>query len=209
VKTIRERGGKASRQLRQTVAQLAAQMLMEDGALSYGTARRKAAERIGDVRGRDLPDLAEVEAALMETQRIFGGAVHAERQQQYRREALQAMKFLDGFEPRLVGRILAGTAGPNARVCLHVFAETTEEVLAYLHEHGVPCELGERRFVDMGVHPTVRFVAGERRVELVVFPNRARRQAPLSDVTGKPMVRADIAAVRALVDHPASAGSPP
>jgi hypothetical protein len=44
---------------------------------------------------------------------------------------------------------------------------------------------------------------------LVVFPNRARRQAPLSDVTGKPMARADIAAVRALVDHPAAAATPP
>ncbi len=205
MKTIRERGGKASRQLRQTVAQLAAQMLMEDGALSYSAARRKAAERVGDIRGRDLPDLAEVEAALMETQRIFGGAAHAERQQLYRREALQAMKFLSEFEPRLVGRILAGTAGPNARVCLHVFAETAEEVLAYFHERGVPCELGERRFVDLGVHPTIRFLAGERRVELVVFPHRARRHAPLSDVTGKPMVRADISTVRALVDDPGAA----
>ncbi len=204
--TLRERGGRASRQLRQTVAHLAAQLLMEDGALSYGAARRKAAARIGNVRGRDLPDLAEVEAALMEGQRIFGGALHAERQQASRVEALQAMRFLAEFEPRLVGRILAGTAGPEAPVCLHVFAESAEEVLAYLHERGVPCELSERRFPDLGTYPMIRFVAGVRRVELVVFPRHGPRQAPLSDVTGRPMVRADIATVRALVDRPGTAG---
>jgi hypothetical protein len=207
VKTFRERGGRTSRHLRQSVAHLAAQLLMEDGALSYGAARRKAAERIGNLRGRDLPDLAEVEAALMESQRIFGGAIHVERQQESRLEALQAMKFLAEFEPRLVGRILAGTAGPEAPVCLHVFAETAEEVLAYLHERGVPCELGERRFSDLGTYPMIRFVAGARRVELVVFPHHGPRQAPLSDVTGKPMARADISAVRALLDRPGAAGA--
>ncbi len=180
---------------------------MEDGALSYGAARRKAAERIGNVRGRDLPDLAEVEAALMESQRIFGGALHAERQQESRLEALQAMKFLAEFEPRLVGRILAGTAGRESPVCLHVFAETAEEVLAYLYDRGVPCELGERRFSDLGTYPMIRFVAGVRRIELVVFPHNGPRQAPLSDVTGKPMARADIFTVRALVGRPGTAGA--
>ncbi|MCC6715098.1 MAG: hypothetical protein IT496_07685 [Gammaproteobacteria bacterium] len=207
MKTFRERLGRTSRQLRQRVAHLAAQLLMEDGALSYGAARRKAAERIGEVRGRDLPDLAEVEAALMESQRIFGGALHAERQHEARLEALQAMRFLVGFEPRLVGRILAGTAGPAAPVCLHVFAETAEEVLAYLHERGVPCELGERRFSDLGTFPMIRFVAGARRVELVVFPHHGQRQAPLSEVSGKPVARADLSAVRALVDQPGAAGA--
>lgn len=202
---FRERGGRASRQLRQSVAHLAAQLLMQDGALSYAAARRKAAERIGDARGRDLPDLAEVEAALMENQRIFGGTIHAERQLDSRLDALRAMKFLAEFEPRLVGRILAGTAGPEAPVCLHVFAETAEEVLAFLHERGVPFELVERRFPDLGAFPMICFVAGARRVELVVFPQRWQRQAPLSDVTGKPMARADMAAVRALVDRPGAA----
>ncbi|MCG3201456.1 MAG: hypothetical protein NFCOHLIN_01325 [Gammaproteobacteria bacterium] len=204
---FREHGDRASRQLRHSVAHLAAQLLMQDGALSYAAARRKAAERIGDARGRDLPDLAEVEAALMESQRIFGGSLHAECQQDSRADALRAMKFLAEFEPRLVGRILAGTAGPATPVCLHVFAETAEEVLAYLHERGVPCELVERRFSDLGAFPMIRFVAGVRRVELVVFPHRGQRQAPRSDVTGKPMARADISAVRALVDRPGAAGA--
>lgn len=207
MKTFRERGGRTSRQLRQSVAHLAAQLLMEDGALGYGAARRKAAERIGDVRGRDLPELAEVEEALMESQRIFGGALHAARQHEARLEALQAMRFLVEFEPRLVGRILAGTAGPAAPVCLHVFAETSEEVLAYLHERGVPCESGERRYSDLGAFPMIRFVAGVRRVELVVFPHHGQRQAPLSDVSRRPMARADISAVRALVDRPGAAGA--
>jgi hypothetical protein len=193
-----DRSGRAHGQGRQAVAQLAAQLLMQDGTLSLGAARRKAAARLG-ISGRQLPELAEIEAALIEHQRLFGGEEHAAHLHRLREQAVSAMQFLANFEPRLVGPVYSGTAGPHSGITLHVFADTVEEVLLFLDERDVPATLGERRYRDAGVHPRVSFIAGDDSIDLIVFPPSQRHQAPLSELTGRPMVRADIEAVRALL----------
>jgi hypothetical protein len=196
-----ERSSRAHGQGRQAVAQLAAQLVMQDGTLSLGAARRKAAARLG-VSGRQLPELSEIEAALVERQRLFGGEEHLNHLQHLREQAIKAMQFLAAFEPRLVGPVYSGTAGPHSAITLHVFSETVEEVLLYLDERDVPATLGERRYRDAGVHPRVSFIAGDNPIELIVFAPSQRHHAPISELTGRPMLRADVDAVRALLAMP-------
>jgi hypothetical protein len=48
-------------------------------------------------------------------------------------------------------------------------------------------------------YPALRFVAGRQAVDAVVFPLDGIRQAPCSPVDGKPMRRASVAEVEALL----------
>jgi len=73
-----------------------------------------------------LPKNSEIESALAEYQRLFGGASHLEALHAQRHAALSAMRYLREFEPRLVGPVLSGTATLHTEVQLHLFADRVE-----------------------------------------------------------------------------------
>jgi hypothetical protein len=191
-------------QQRARIAQEAARLMIDGGLNDFGAAKRKAAERLGLGDQRQLlPNNREVEEARVEYQRLFRAAVQPERLRQLRQSAVHTMKFLHRFAPRLVGPVLSGTADVNSAVNLHLFAATPEEVDLFLLEQLVPFERDERRLRLDAEHyetyPMVRLLAGEVRVELTVFPTDGQRQAPLSPVDGRPMRRAGLAEVEALL----------
>jgi len=191
-------------QLRRLLAQTAAQLMSESGIRDFATAKRKAAQRLGVEQGRNLPGNEEIEAALLEYQRLFCGDHQAGTLRQLRETALKAMTMLDEFHPCLVGPILNGSADENTPVYLHLFADTAEQVLLFLMERHIPCEQGERS-VNLGndrtaCYPKFSFVAGETAIELTVFPRGGSRQPPLSPVDGKPMKRANRTQLEALLD---------
>ncbi len=77
--------------------------MAEHGVSDFLFAKRKAAERFGVTDNAVLPKNVEIEEALAEYQRLFGGDSHVETLYAQRQVALQAMKRLKEFEPRLVG----------------------------------------------------------------------------------------------------------
>ena len=84
--------------------------MAQHGIHDFLTAKRKAAERLGVTDASALPRNTEIEAALAEYQRLFDPSGHEQTLQAQRRAALQAMRWLSQFEPRLVGPVLSGTA---------------------------------------------------------------------------------------------------
>src|SRR3954469_14225593 len=64
--------------LRRALAQEAARIMSEHGIRDFLTAKRKAAERFGVVDGSVLPRNTEIEDALAEYQRLFGGNKHTQ-----------------------------------------------------------------------------------------------------------------------------------
>lgn len=189
--------------LRRAIAQEAARIMAEHGIRDFYVAKRKAAERYGVFEGGLLPKNIEIEEALAGYQRLFGGESHAESLQSQRSAALEAMQWLEAFQPRLVGPVLAGTATAHVDVQLHLFADRAETVALLLMDHGIPHEIGERRVklsaARSVAYPSIRFEMGGEPVEAVVFPCDGIRQAPVSPVDGKPMRRADAAEVEALI----------
>jgi predicted nucleotidyltransferase len=189
--------------LRLAVADEAARIMDEQGVDDFLQAKRKAAERLGVKDNSLLPRNTEIESALMARQRLFAADRHDEQLAQLRRTALQAMRLLSDFEPRLVGAVLTGTASSHSDINLHVFSDSTEAVSLYLEERGIPHEVHERRLRferDRTVsYPALRFVAGQQAVEAVVFPLDGIRQSPSSPVDGRPMRRANTAEVAALL----------
>jgi hypothetical protein len=189
--------------LRRAVAEEAARIMREQGVDDFLLAKRKAAERLGVTDASILPRNTEIEAALMAHQRLFAADRHEAGLASLRRSALEAMRLLADFQPRLVGPVLTGTASPHSEINLHLFTESAEAVSIRLEERGVPHEVLERRVRyerDRTVsYPALRFVAGRQTVDAVVFPLDGIRQAPCSPVDGKPMRRANLGEVEALL----------
>jgi len=177
--------------------------MREHGVDDFLLAKRKAAERLGVMDASILPRNTEIEAAMVAHQRLFDADRHEAELAALRRAALEAMRLMSDFEPRLVGPVLTGTASSHSEINLHLFSESAEAVSLRLEERGVPHEVLERRMRyerDRAVsYPAVRFVAGRQAVDAVVFPVDGIRQSPASPVDGRPMRRASVAEVEALL----------
>jgi len=189
--------------LRQAVAEEAARVMREQGVDDFLLAKRKAAERLGVTDASILPRNTEIEAALVAHQRLFAADRHEADLAAMRRSALEAMRLMADFQPRLVGPVLTGTASAHSEINLHLFTESPEAVSIRLEERGVPHEVLERRLRyerdRVVTYPALRFVAGRQTVDAVVFPLDGIRQAPSSPVDGKPMRRASAAEVESLL----------
>ena len=189
--------------VRRALAQEAARIMSEHGVRDFLFAKRKAAERFGVVDGAALPKNTEIEAALVEYQRLFQADTHVESLYAQRMVALEAMRLLDAFQPRLVGPVLLGTATEHDEVQLHVFSERAENVTFALLDRGVEYEVAERRIKINNdrvlAQPAVRFEMDAQPVEAIVFAVDGIRQAPVSPVDGKPLRRAARAEVEALL----------
>jgi hypothetical protein len=191
--------------LRRALAQEAARIMAEHGIRDFLVAKRKAAERFGVSDGAALlPKNSEIEEALVAYQRLFGGASHLEALYAQRTAALSAMRYLQEFEPRLVGPVLSGTATEHSEVQLHLFADRAESVTLKLIDQGIPHEVTERRVKlnpeRFRAFPGVRFAMDDQPIEATVFPPEGIRQAPVSPVDGRPMRRATALEVEALLE---------
>ena len=93
-----------------------------------------------------LPKNIEIETALAEYQRLFGGESHTESLHAQRRAALQRHALPAEFEPRLVGPVLSGTATEHSDMQLHLFADSAESVALKLMDQRHPARSdGEAR----------------------------------------------------------------
>ena len=185
------------------IAQEAARLMSEHGIRDFHRAKLKAAERLGILDTQALPRNHEIEQALREHQRLFQADSQPQLLRQRREAAMQAMRFLHAFEPRLVGAVLDGTADAHSAICLHVFSDDPEAVALFLHEHNVPYETQTRRLRPsrdtQADYPVLLFAADELPFDLTVLPRDALRQAPLDRIDEKPMRRAPLAALEELL----------
>jgi hypothetical protein len=185
------------------VAQEAARLMSEHGIRDFHHAKIKAAERLGIVDAQALPRNNEIEDALREHQRIFHADSQPQLLQVRREAAVEAMRFLGNFEPRLVGAVLEGTADAHSAVCLHVFSDTPESVVLFLEERGVPLTQQTRRLRvtrdEQEEYPVLLFAADGLPFDITVLPRDALKQPPLDRIDEKPMRRASLATVEELL----------
>jgi len=186
------------------VAQEAARLMSEHGIRDFHHAKLKAAERLGIVDTQALPRNNEIEDALREHQRLFHGDSQPQALRARREAAVEAMRFLRGFDTRLVGAVLEGTADEHSAVCLHVYSDDPEAPGLFLREQGIPLETQTRRLRWSGTagqseHTVLLFGADGIPFDLTVLPIDALRQAPLDRVDERPMRRATRAMVQELL----------
>jgi hypothetical protein len=200
------------RRLKSLLAQECARIMAEEGIQNFRTAKRKAALRLAVTDKAILPDNTEIEQALLDYQRLFHADHQADRLRHLRETALRAMRLLACFRPKLVGPVLSGAAGAHADIQLHLFADTAKDVLMFLMEHQIPFETAERRLKLGGEPvslPVLRFGAdAHHQIDLTIFAPLAEREAPRSPIDGRPMRRAGLAEVQALLAEHSSPPSP-
>jgi hypothetical protein len=189
---------------RRRIAVEAARLIAEGGLRDYRMAKEKAAARLGIPGEAALPRNSEIEDALREHQRLFQAADQPRTLRRLREAAVEAMRFFARHEPRLVGAVLEGTADEHSAVCLHLYSDQPHEVLAFLDERGIPYEEQQRRLrLDRTVArdvPALVFRAGDTPIDLTLLPYDQLRQAPLDRTGDKPMQRATLAGLQALLD---------
>src|SRR3546814_11611105 len=119
--------------------------MAEGGIRDYHQAKLKAASRLGIHYDASLPRNREIEEALREYQRLFAGEAHAAGLRERREAALRALEFFAGFDPRLVGPVLEGTADAHSPVALQLFRDDADAVPRLLEANGIPAEARPRR----------------------------------------------------------------
>lgn len=195
--------------LRGAVAAEAARLMYEEGVKQYFTAKRLASKRIfGRVGGRrmryrpaDLPSNGEIRDALLQLAELAEGDGRTRRLFAMRVVALEAMRALEPFEPRLIGSVSTGHIRKGSDIDLHVFTDDPDALLAHVKglgwahdtERVTILKFGEIREY-MHVHVKDRYD-----VELTVYERRELRFRPRSSTDGKPIVRVKPAALEALL----------
>ena len=183
----------------------AARIICEDGLSDYRLAKQKAVERLGLGFGTPLPSNADIQTAVIQYQRLFGGRAYADRLAQLRRTAVQAMRLLADYQPRLVGAVATGATTDAHHVQLHCFADKPEQIDVLLESRGLKYEVSERRYRyadgQVGDVPVLSFMAADVGVDVAVFPERGLRAAPLSPADGQAFKRLDLEAAAALADE--------
>lgn len=187
----------------------AARIFCEESVWNYQTAKIKALHRLGLPSRSALPDNQHIQAAIIEYQRLYGGAHYLQGLWRMRETAVQALRLLAAFNPRLTGAAVTGAITTGQRVQIHAFAEPAEAVDLLLEDRRIPYHQGERRYRYASGHeqimPLARFQAGEVGVDVAVFAPHQIKQAPLSPNDGLPMARLRIDQVEDLL---ASQGKP-
>jgi hypothetical protein len=188
---------------RTAVAQEAARIMQEHGMKDFRSAKEKAGLRLGLKDQGALPSNREIASALAERNRIFHGESHEELIGVMRSVAVEAMRRLQQFAPRLVGTVLSGHASEHDAIELHLFSDSAEDVGAALEALGIAGRAFDQRLRmrrdELEAFPAYRFRFGEFEVTATVFPERGRGNAPLSPVDRRPMRRATIRDVESLL----------
>lgn len=195
-------GHRNDKRARLLVAQEAARIIVDEGVKDYQTAKRKALDRLAFSDRSSLPRNTEIEQAIRDHRQLFFTDEDHCNEMVLWKAALKAMHFLEPFNPKLVGPILQGTAGRHAIVNLQIFSDAVEEVLFHFMDAGIPFRNTERRLrfgKDYCLYPCLCFALADAELEAVVLTKNDERHAPLSGVDGKPMRRAEIKEVAAIV----------
>jgi hypothetical protein len=195
-----------STDMRARIAAAAARLMAEDGIDDFALAKRKAARQLGAAETESLPRNDEIEAELRAYRALYQADEHPEVIGELRRIALEAMQALQHFSPYLTGPVLTGTAGPFAEIELQLFPDSTKDVEIFLLDRNIPFTTHEGRRYSGDQARATSFVSLHWEgvpVRLAVFDPRDERLTLKTSQAGRPIERAGIAEVGALLsrDH--------
>jgi hypothetical protein len=188
--------------MRARIAAAAARLMAEDGIDDFALAKRKAARQLGAADTHALPRNDEIGAELRAYRALYQADEHPHLVEELRRVAFEVMQELERFSPYLTGPVLSGLAGPYAEVELQLFPDSAKEVEIFLLDRGVPFTTSEtRRYSGDRARP-VSLISLDWHgvpVRLSVFDPRDERVALKTSQAGRPIERAGIVEVSAIL----------
>ena len=159
-----------SQTLRRMVAREAAFLIYTSQEKEYKQAKIRAAETLGV---RILPSNKEIAEELDAIATELEGRERLKRLVRMRREALEIMRCLKAFKPRLIGSVWRGTIHKNSDIDIIVYSASPEIVLQRLRrKHFIISEVKEVQVHKDGnkrslLHIFISLPSGDE-VEIVV-----------------------------------------
>lgn len=196
------------------IAAEAARLMYQEGVKEYFTAKRLAAKRVlGRVEGKRtryrpaaLPSNGEIRDALLALAEAAEGAGRTRKLFAMRVVALEVMKQLGPFQPRLIGSVSTGHVRRGSDIDISLFTDDEESVELHLAALGWRFETERVTIHKFGeLRDYLHHHVDERfPVELTVYPARELRFRPRSSTDGLPIVRLSCASLESLIarEHP-------
>ncbi len=183
--------------LRKQIAWAAARLMYTQQETEYFRAKQKASERIvrGWVKPSELPSNAEIREEILAMARLHEGDRQRENLRAMRLVALQIMRLLRRFKPRLIGSVMTGHVRHGSDIDLHLFSDSIEAVTSALDEEHLLHDVERKQVRKNGECTTFTHIhlAEQFPIELTVYPSNKAHYVFKSSITGKAIERASIA----------------
>lgn len=123
---------------RETLAAVAARIIVESELTDWALARRKAAAQLGlAAHGTPLPSDDEIIREIETHHALYGGEAWRAQLRAQREYALEAMQALHRFQPMLTGPVAEGWAHAGSEIRIELNADNAKEVEYALIDLGV------------------------------------------------------------------------
>ena len=151
----------------------------------------------------DLPSNGEIQAALLALAQRTEGEGRTSRLRHMRTRALQVMRELSAFSPRLIGSVATGHIRRGSDIDVQLFAEDVDAPERRLKELGWPHERRDVQIRRGNVwHEYVHLLVEEDDpIELTIYPRSELRVRPRSSTDGKPIQRLGITELQRLIQR--------
>lgn len=191
--------------LRQAIAHEAARLMYERVESEYFTAKMKAAKRLCRDRCKpeDLPSNAEIRQLIQSFVFLHEGDQRNHNLKAMRLAALNFMRTLRRFKPRLIGSVLTGHTRSGSDIDIHVFADSPTVITDTLDLDGFQYQLERKLVRKAGENRTFTHihVFDQFEFELTLYPEDQAHVVLRSSITGGPIERASIRELEILMER--------
>ncbi len=192
--------------IRRQIAWEAARLMFDRRESEYYRAKMKAAKQVckGWIKPADLPGNAEIRDEIQNLSRMFDGDLEVTKKlRNMRIAALHMMNLLADYRPRLIGSVMTGHIRRGSDIDLHLFVDNLAAVTGVLDQNNYRYDTQRKEITKHGETNVYRHVhvQDEFPFELTVYPANKAHVIFKSSITGKPIERASIAELRALLEN--------
>jgi predicted nucleotidyltransferase len=200
-------GKQSNDKLRKAIAVDAAKLMYEGAEKEYFSAKRKAARRYGvkfKYQPQDLPSNREIKDQVQLLAEMFEGENRYLRLTAMRYQALEIMKILKSFHPKLIGSVLKGSIRKGSDIDIHVFSDSLYGITMLLEDEGYPCEVERKKVIKHNqerefVH--VHLDIDGQDIEITVYSADKKNFRFISSVTKDIMETANITELERLLEE--------
>ena len=118
----------SSKKIKLSVANLAAQLIMEEGIKDYLFAKKKAARSLGLNENVSLPTNSQIDKAIDEFNKIFNPNIDIEFLELFKTQALEIMNIFKNFKPHLMNQLSQGIIPKFPEIKINLFADNLKDV---------------------------------------------------------------------------------
>ena len=148
----------SSKNVKISVANLAAQLIMEEGIKDYLFAKKKAAKSLGLNENASLPTNSQIDKAIDDFNKIFNPNIDIEFLQQFKTQALEVMNIFNNFKPHLMNQLSQGIIPKFPEIKINLFADNLKDVEYVLLNSEMPYDFKEVKMNTKEGKPLIKSI---------------------------------------------------